>query len=144
MPQLRDFLGRFRPAGSPGAPARAGAPADRTRELAAEVGPVLALLDGADDEGERIITQAKLDAERVTAAARAEAAAITADAGRRAQAARDEAARQELARAREDTARMMASATLQASRTRELARERIPGLVSDAIGLIWQLRADNP
>lgn len=143
MPQLRDFLGRFRLAGAPGAAARAGTPADRARELAAEVGPVLALLAAADTERERIIAQAKLDAEQVTATARAEAAVITADAGRRAQAARDEAARQELARAREDTAVLVASATRQASRTRELARERIPGLVSDAVGLIWQLRADD-
>lgn len=33
MPALRDFLARFRPAGPPGAAARAGVPADRSREL---------------------------------------------------------------------------------------------------------------
>ena len=41
MPDLRDFLSRFRPAGAPGA-ARAG------------VGPVLALLGGTQAECERI------------------------------------------------------------------------------------------
>ncbi len=44
-PQLRDILARFRPADPPGAAARAGVPADRSLELKAEVGPVLALLE---------------------------------------------------------------------------------------------------
>jgi hypothetical protein len=51
VPDLRDFLSRFRPAGAPGA-ALAGVPADRRRELEAEVGPVLALLAGTQAECE--------------------------------------------------------------------------------------------
>jgi cell division septum initiation protein DivIVA len=141
VPQLRDFLDRFRPAGAPGAAARAGIPADRSRELATEVDPVLALLDGVGAERERIILQARRDAGQVMTAARAEAAAITADAGQRAQAARDEAARRVLARAKDEAASAVAGAVRDAARTRELARQRMPSLVELAIGLIWQLQA---
>jgi hypothetical protein len=141
VPQLRDFLDRFRPAGAPGAAARTGVPADRSRELAAEVGPVLALLDGVGAERERIILQARRDAGRAMAAARAEAAAITADAGQRAQAARDEAARRVLAQAKDEAASTVASAVREAARTREFAQQRMPSLVDLAISLIWQLQA---
>ncbi len=98
VPDLRDFLSRFRPAGAPGA-ALAGVPADRRRELEAEVGPVLALLAGTQAECERIITQARLDAGQLVAEAGTEAAAIAADAARRAAAAREEAARRVMAAA---------------------------------------------
>ncbi|MGO8896046.1 MAG: hypothetical protein ACLP8X_02345 [Streptosporangiaceae bacterium] len=64
MPALRDFLAHLRPAGPPGAPARAGVSADRTRELEAEVGSVLALLESTDAERERIIAQARRDADQ--------------------------------------------------------------------------------
>jgi hypothetical protein len=57
MPELRDFLARFRPAGAPGTAARAAVPADRSRELEAEVEPVLALLEDTDAERKRIIEQ---------------------------------------------------------------------------------------
>jgi vacuolar-type H+-ATPase subunit H len=139
MPQLRDFLARFRPAGSPGA-ARAGVPADRSRELQAEVGPVLVLLDGTDAERERIIAQARRDAEQITAAARAEAAVITAEAAQRAEAARDEAARRVMVQARDEAAWSVAAARRQALQTRELARQRMPALVSRAVEEIRQLR----
>ena len=71
MPQLRDFFSRFRPAGAPGAAARAGVPADRLREREAEVGPVLALLDSTEAECERIVGQARRDAGVIMADARA-------------------------------------------------------------------------
>jgi hypothetical protein len=70
VPQLRDFLSRFRPAGAPGA-ARAAVPADRRRQLEAEVDPVLKLLDGPDAECTRIIAAARRDAEQAIAAANA-------------------------------------------------------------------------
>jgi hypothetical protein len=143
MPELRVFLDRFRPAGTPGAAARSGVPADRSRRLAAEVGPVLALLAEADAESARIVEQARRDAEQVMAAAGAEAAAIAADAGHRAQAAREAAERQVLGAARDETAGAVAAATRQAAAIRELAGQRMPSLVNRAIGLIWQLRADD-
>ena len=143
MPQLRDFLARFRPAGSPGAAARAAVPADPARELEAELGPVLMLLADADAERERIIAQARGDAERITAEARAQAAAIAADAERRARTARDEAARDAMALARDEAARAMDGATRQAARTGELAGQRMPALVSRAVDSIRQLGADG-
>ena len=133
MPALRDFLARFRPAGPPGAAARAGVPADRSCELEAEVGPVLALLGSTDAECERIIAQARRDAGQITAAAQAEAAAIAADAGQRARAAREEAARQVVAMARDEAAETVAMRQAAGQRTRrELAGQRMPALVSRA------------
>jgi vacuolar-type H+-ATPase subunit H len=142
MPALRDFLARFRPAGSPGAAARAGVPADRSRDLEAELGPVLAMMDGTDAERERIIAQARSDAEQIVAQARAEAAGIAVDAARRAEAAREEAARQVMAQAREEVARVVADAAQQAARTRQLAQQRMPALVSRAVDTIRQLRSE--
>jgi F0F1-type ATP synthase membrane subunit b/b' len=42
-------------------------PTDRSRELEAEVSPVLSLLDGTDAERECIIAQARREAEQITA-----------------------------------------------------------------------------
>ena len=144
MPALRDFLTRFRSAGPPGAAARAGVPADRSGELEAEVGPVLALLESTDAERERIIAQARRDAGQITAAARAQAAAIAADAGRRATAARVQTARQAMVLARDGAARAVDSAMRQAMRTRELAGQRMPALVSRAVDTIRQLEVEDP
>ena len=141
MPPLRDFLARFRPAGTPGAARRAGVPADRSLELEAEVGPVLALLDSTNAERERIIAQARRDAGQITAAAQAEAAAIAADAGQRAMAAREEAGRQVMALALDEAARAVDSARQEAARTGELARQRMPALVSRAVDTIRRLEA---
>ncbi len=143
MPALRDFLARFRPAGPPGAAARAGVPADRSGELEAEVGPVLTLLESTDAECERIIAQARRDAGQITAAAQAQAAAIAADAGQRARAAREEAARQVVTMARDEAAGTVDSARQQARNTRELARQRMPALVSRAVDAIRQLQRDG-
>jgi len=142
MPQLHDFLIRFRPAGAPGAAGRAGAPADRSLELEAEVGPVLVLLESTDAERERIVAEARHTAGQITAAAQAEAAVIAADAERRARSAREEAARQVMALALDEAARAVDSARQQAAQTRELARQRIPVLVDRATDLIRHLELD--
>jgi hypothetical protein len=144
MPQLRDFLHRFRPAGSPGAAAGTGLPADRSSGLEAEVGPVLTLLDDVAAEHARIIDQARRDAKEITAAARAETAAISADARRRAQAAREEMARREIALARDEVAHAVDSARQQAARTRELAWQRMPDLVGRTVDSIRHLDSDGP
>jgi vacuolar-type H+-ATPase subunit H len=99
MPPLRDFLTRFRPAGSPGA--AAGVPADRSGELESEVAPVLTLLDDTETERECLIAQARPDAEQIVAAARSEAAAIAADAAQRAETVREQAAQRAMTAARE-------------------------------------------
>ena len=68
-------------------------PADRARQLDAELLPVLARLDGTDARCAGIIAQARDDAEQIVAAARAEAAALLSEAGQRAAAARADAVR---------------------------------------------------
>jgi vacuolar-type H+-ATPase subunit E/Vma4 len=92
MPQ---WLERFRPAGTPGAAGRSGVPVDRSADAAAELTPLLLLLDDVQDEAERmrkdaiervdeirrtahreadqIVTRARLEAQRVRAEAEAKA-----------------------------------------------------------------------
>jgi len=135
VPGLRDYLDRFRPAGAPGA-GGTGVPADRSRELEAELTTVLALLDGVHAECAGVVARARRDAERIVAAARAEAATMTGDTDRRARAARDEAAREVLAAARAEAADTVARARQQALRVRERAEQRIPVLASRAVGLV--------
>ena len=135
MPGLRDYLDRFRPAGAPGA-GGAGVPADRSRELEAELTTVLALLDGVHAECAGIVAQARRDAERIVTAARGEAATMTADADQRARAARDEAAWEMLAAARAEAADTVARARQQALGIRERAEQRIPALAGRAVALV--------
>jgi hypothetical protein len=142
MPQVHDFLDRFRPAGAPGAAARAGVPADMSGALAAELTPVLALLSDTDAARGSIIARAERDARRIVAEARAQASAVAADAERRGRAARDEAARLVLAQAMSDAGEAEAAAARQAARVRELAAERMPALVSRAVDLVRNLPAD--
>jgi len=144
MPPLRDFLTRFRPAGSPGAAARAGVPADRSGELESEVAPVLALLAGTEAQRERVVTQARRDAEQIVAAARSAAGAIAAHAAPRAETVREQAARQVMSAAQEQAARAVEDARRQAAQTRELARQRMPALVGRAVGTIRQLQVEDP
>ncbi len=136
MPPLRDFLDRFRPAGAPGAAARAAVPVDRSGEPEAELVPVLTLLDGEDAECASIVAEARREAGRITGPAREEAAAILGDAERRARAAREQAVQQALAQARAEAAEIVASARREALRSRELAGQRIPVLVSRAADLV--------
>jgi cell division septum initiation protein DivIVA len=138
VPGLRDYLDRFRPVGAPGA-GGAGVPADRSRELEAELTAVLALLDDVHSECADLVAQARRDAERIVATARGEAAAVADGADRRARAARDEAAREVLAAARAEAVGTVARADQQASRVRDRARQRIPALASRAVGLVRDL-----
>jgi vacuolar-type H+-ATPase subunit H len=135
VPGLRDYLDRFRPAGAPGA-GGAAVPADRSRELEAELTTVLALLDGVHAECAGVVAQARRDAERIVAAARSEATTMTADADQRARAERDEAAWEVLAAARTEAADAVARARQQALRIRERAEQRIPALAGRAVGLV--------
>ena len=92
MPQWNDFVDRFRPAGTPGAAARPGVPADRSAEAAAELTPLLALLDDTQDEVERIrsaaaeradeiLRAAHRQTDQIAAQARADAESVRAQAG---------------------------------------------------------------
>jgi vacuolar-type H+-ATPase subunit H len=134
--QARDFLDRFRPAGTPGPAARAGVPADRAAELAAEVEPVLALLDGTHAECQQIIAVARQEADRTTSEAQAGVAAIGQEAGRQARAARDQAAAEVLAQARVQAQAAAADASRQALQIRRLAERHLPVLVAAAARLV--------
>jgi hypothetical protein len=136
MTQTRDFLDRFRPAGAPGAAARAGVPADRVRELAAEIEPVLALLDDVHAEYEQILGEAHRTAARIAAEAHTEVMRIERDGQRRARAARDEAAAAVLAQARAEARQAAAVADRQALGVRRLAKRRMPELVAAAVRLV--------
>ena len=136
MTQMRDFLDRFRPAGAPGGAARAGVPADRVRELAEEVEPVLALLDDVHAECEQILREARQEAARIADEAHAEVARIGRDAQRRTRAARDEAASGVLAQVRAEAQQAAAGADQQALSVRRLAKRRMPQLVATAVGMV--------
>jgi vacuolar-type H+-ATPase subunit H len=132
----RDFLDRFRPAGAPGPAARAGVPADRAAELAAEVEPVLALLDGTYAECQQIIAAAQQEADRIAADAQAEVAAVGQEAVRQAGTARDEATAEVLAQAQAQARAAAADAGQQARQIRRLAQRRLPVLVAAAAALL--------
>lgn len=143
MPQLRDFLSRFRPAGAPGA-ARAAVPADQGRQLESELEPVLMLLDGPHRESAQIIAAARHDADQIVAAARAEAAALAAGARRDADAERRLTADRELAAARARAADITSGAQRQAALVRELASQRMPALVRRSVALVRDLPDTDP
>jgi len=118
LPQARDFLDRFRPAGAPGAASRAGVPANRAAELSAELGPTLALLAETDAECGRIVAAARRDAKWIADSAREQAATLAADAQDRARAAREAAVEQALAAARAEASATVSAAQARASRRR--------------------------
>jgi hypothetical protein len=137
LPQARDFLDRFRPAGAPGAASRAGVPANRAAELSAELEPVLALLAETDAECGRIIAAARRDAERTAGAARQQAAALAADAHDRARAAREAAVEQALAAARAEAGAAVTAAQARAGRRRAaFATSQADELAAAAVELI--------
>jgi vacuolar-type H+-ATPase subunit H len=138
VPGLRDYLDRFRPAGAPGA-GGTGVPADRSRELEAELTAVLALLDDVHGECADVVAQARRDAERIVATAHGETVSVADGADRRARATREEAAREVLAAARAEAVGIVARADQQASLVRDRARQRIPALASRAVGLVRDL-----
>ncbi|MGH3462272.1 MAG: hypothetical protein ACRDP9_12430, partial [Kribbellaceae bacterium] len=84
MARTRDFLERFRPAGTPGAAAIAGVPADRVAELSAELAQVFDALADTEEEAARIRRDAAAEAERRQDRARQRARGLVAEAGREA------------------------------------------------------------
>lgn len=130
----RDFLERFRPAGAPGAAGGAGVPADRAAMVAAELGPVLAQLDGVHQECEELIRAAEREAARIGEEARAASVSVAEESERQAAAARDESAREVFARASAQVQAAAQAAAQRAVGVRCLAMERMPGLVAKAVG----------
>lgn len=133
MPDLRDFLTRFRPAGTPGAAALRGVPADRVAEREAELRPVLALLAETQREADRIRREATERAERCRSRARRQADAIVAEARGRMESERAAAAARATAPAADERRQADAAATQRAARVRAIAARRTPELVDKAV-----------
>ncbi|HEY2553589.1 MAG TPA: hypothetical protein VGI64_23775 [Streptosporangiaceae bacterium] len=135
MPHMRDFLSRFRPAGAPGA-GRAAVPADRRRQLEAELGPVLMLLDGPSAERSGIVAAARRDAEHIVRVARSDADGIRAAAQQRAAASVAELVQEAVATARAEAAAIASAGAAEAAAVTERARQRLPLLTDQAVALV--------
>ncbi|MEU6776858.1 hypothetical protein [Streptomyces sp. NPDC046759] len=129
---LRDFLERFRPAGTPGASAT-GVPADRMAERAAELEPALARLTDVQQQVARIRAAADETAETLRQNAVREAEHLLSDAREQATEVRRQAAEPLLREARQEADALRAAGDRTASAIRERARERMPHLVDLAV-----------
>ncbi|MFF4964383.1 hypothetical protein [Streptomyces sp. NPDC001037] len=129
---LRDFLERFRPAGTPGASAT-GVPADRAAERAAELQPALDRLTDVQREAIRIRAAAERRAQALRQEASEEAERLLADARERAPEVRRQAAEPLLREARREADALRAAGDRRASAIRERARECMPRLVDLAV-----------
>jgi len=135
VPQMRDFLSRFRPAGSPGA-SRVAVPADRRRELESELGPVLMLLDGPSAERSGIVWAARRDAEQTLRHARTEADGIRAAAQQRAADSVADLVQEAVAAARTEAAAIASAGAAEAAAITTRARQRLPLLTDRAVALV--------
>ena len=126
MPQWRDFLDRFRPAGTPGAAAQGGVPADRTADMATELEPVFMLLDDVHAAAARIIRRAAEQADKIRQDAGRQAAEIVARAQAQAGTARAEAAVQSRALTAAENTRMEAERDRELEELRARAETRMP------------------
>jgi regulator of protease activity HflC (stomatin/prohibitin superfamily) len=132
MPDLRNFLSRFRPAGTPGAPTRGGVPADRVAEREAEIQPVLELLEETRTQAERIRAAARVAADGRRERARQQADALVAAARLRAGAERTAARNRGLQAVSDERRRAEAEAVRLTGRIVELARGRLDALAAQA------------
>ncbi len=139
----RDLLNRFRPAGTPGAAARPGVPADRVAEAAAELGPVLDRLAAVESECDRLREAAALDAEKTLARAREQAAALVASARARADGERAAAAARARRLAGAEATRLLEDAERQAAGLRRLTEGRLPAYVTRVVAMVRAVGTDE-
>jgi hypothetical protein len=131
-----EFLRRFRPAGTPGAAARAGVPVDRAAEAAGELEPVLALLAEVESATAEIRERARLDAVELGDLGRARVAGLVAEAHARAEAERADAVALARVRGDAESTRLADQAQRQAATRRELAERRMPGYVARVVRMV--------
>ena len=129
MPQWRNVLDRFRPAGTPGAAGRPGIPADRSADAAAELTEVLALLDDAQEEAARTRQAATDRAQESRRTAQRQAAELVAKARHDAESVRAQSEADALCEADADEDNMRSQTEAEIARLRQRAGER---LVHDA------------
>ncbi|MFE1248439.1 hypothetical protein [Streptomyces sp. NPDC058735] len=144
MPGFREFLARFRPAGSPGPAVGGNVPADRSAELAAELSPPLALLDEATAEAAALVEAAEREAaeRRRHAAERAERTVSGARA--RAPEVRKETAARLVAEAEAEAARAEAASRAYVRELRRRAAERTPALADRLVARVAGELAGEP
>ncbi len=125
MPQLRNVLDRFRPAGTPGAAGRPGIPADRSADAAAELTEVLALLDDAQEEAARTRQAATDRAQEIRRTAQRQAAELVAKARHDAESVRAQSEADALREADADEDNMRSQTEAEIARLRQRAGERL-------------------
>ncbi|MFF3127588.1 hypothetical protein ACFVRD_36070 [Streptomyces sp. NPDC057908] len=141
MAAFRDFLMRFRPAGSPGRAAPTGVPADRSADLSAELVPVLSRLEQAETEAQRIREEAAQQVEQNRRATADKAEEIVRQARIRAREERAESAAQASGLAKSEAARCLTESEREAALLRHRAQQRMAFLVSSVVADVIQLGA---
>jgi hypothetical protein len=133
MPRARELLARFRPAGTPGAAAPAGVPADRVAELARELQPVFDELAGTEQEARDIRAAAAAEARLRRDRAGEQARSIVAEARRDAEARRAEAAARVLQEIERETTATLDAASREADVIARRAEQRYPAVVARVV-----------
>jgi hypothetical protein len=144
MPSARELLQRFRPAGTPGAAAPAGVPADRTAELGRELQPVFDELAGTVAEVAGIRQAAAEEARDRRERAAAQARGIVESARRRAEAERADAAARILGHSEQEKASTVAAARREAADIARRADERSAAYVDRMIDTVRRTGAVEP
>lgn len=108
-------------------------PAEVGDELAAELAPVFASLEGLEAEAEAVRRAYAERAEERLAEGRERAAGISASVRERAEEERSKAAEESWSRARAEASALEAAGRAEAERIHEEASERIPVLVADLV-----------
>ncbi|MFH8475744.1 hypothetical protein [Streptomyces sp. NPDC018000] len=129
MTAFRDFLMRFRPAGSPGPANTTGVPADRSADLAAELDPVLSCLGQAETEAQQIREAAAQQAEQNRRATADKAEEIVVLARIRAREVRTESAAHTYGLAKTEAAECLAESERKAALLKRRAQQRMASLV---------------
>jgi hypothetical protein len=133
---ISDLLHRFRPIGVPGSASRAGIPADRAAELAAELDPVLSMLGPTQGRCQTVVAGAGQTAARVSGEAATRAVTIAAEGRDRAMAARVAATNEVIAAAQAEADRIERAAAQAVLARQELGEAEILTLVELAVHLV--------
>lgn len=128
-----DFLDRFRPVGTPGAAGPPGVPTNEATGPAAELAPVFAALADELATDEQLVADARTAGSAHVDAARREAADLVAAAELAATAARADAAARVVEQADRDAAGKLAAARNEAARITATADAKRHGLVARAV-----------
>lgn len=144
MPRVRDLLYRFRPAGGPGSATPAGVPADRERDLAAELAPVFGALAPTLAQCREVVEQGRRDAEGIRARDALVVERLLAGSAAHAATERAHATARALAEADSDGARVEADTDARAARLRGRLDELLPTYRAQVVASIESLLSAAP